>query len=51
MKIKRLMQEAILLSIEEIKGDLERDSDPEAAHIRAKAIKELTEAYRNVMEA
>lgn len=46
-KTKRLIREAILLSIDAIKDDITNDADQEANKTRAEAIKTLTEAYKN----
>lgn len=50
-KVKKLALEAITFAIDELHNDLRICSDAEENLTRAKAIKELTEAFRNIAES
>ena len=48
MKIERLIEVAILLSIDSIREDIQKDIDAESNKIRAEAIAILAHAFREV---
>lgn len=47
-KTKKLIKQALLFAIDSIKDDITRDSDATNNRMRAAAIAELAQAYREV---
>ena len=45
---KKLIKEAIVLAVSELKDDIFADADANANKTRAEAIRTLTEAFKNV---